>query len=51
MGVRLLDEEPTHADLLASVLREHLERAGLSPHGSETLKALLDRAIERSGYT
>jgi hypothetical protein len=51
VGVRLLGEEPTHADELASILREHLERAGLSTHGSETLKALLDRAIERSGYT
>ena len=51
VGVHALDVEPIHADELASLLREHLERAGLNAQENHSLKELLERAIERSGYT
>jgi hypothetical protein len=32
-------------------MREHPELAGLTPRDDAPLRGLLDRAIERSGYT
>jgi hypothetical protein len=51
VGVRTVEDRPTHSDELASLLREHLELAGINAPVDASLGELLDRAIERSGYT
>ena len=51
VGVQPSEAEPTHAAELAALLREHLELAGLTPQDDAPLRELVDRAIERSGYT
>jgi hypothetical protein len=51
VGVRALEEEPSDPGVLAGLLREHLQRAGVDVGASASLPELVDRSIERSGYT